>query len=105
MIPGYRPEYDVAKKRELGALCEFCARPGGDHSQECIDMDIWDLEYKDIYQVVSRSFRYDVVVPQTEEYRTISMKYALQVVRDRFGLRSEERRVGKECRSRWSPYH
>ena len=28
---------------------------------------------------------------------------------ERFGLgvqgRSEERRVGKECRSRWSPYH
>src|ERR1044072_8626822 len=23
----------------------------------------------------------------------------------RFGRRSEERRVGKECRSRWSPYH
>src|SRR2546425_53908 len=22
-----------------------------------------------------------------------------------FFLRSEERRVGKECRSRWSPYH
>ena len=22
-----------------------------------------------------------------------------------FGSRSEERRVGKECRSRWSPYH
>src|SRR2546426_2762395 len=27
-------------------------------------------------------------------------------IRDKFGaLRSEERRVGKECRSRWSPYH
>ena len=25
--------------------------------------------------------------------------------RNYFGLRSEERRVGKECRSRWSPYH
>src|SRR5260221_10933319 len=24
---------------------------------------------------------------------------------DEFDLRSEERRVGKECRSRWSPYH
>ena len=24
---------------------------------------------------------------------------------DRHLLRSEERRVGKECRSRWSPYH
>ena len=22
-----------------------------------------------------------------------------------FFVRSEERRVGKECRSRWSPYH
>ena len=22
-----------------------------------------------------------------------------------FSVRSEERRVGKECRSRWSPYH
>ena len=24
---------------------------------------------------------------------------------EELGLRSEERRVGKECRSRWSPYH
>ena len=27
------------------------------------------------------------------------------VARDRLKIRSEERRVGKECRSRWSPYH
>ena len=25
--------------------------------------------------------------------------------KDTFQVRSEERRVGKECRSRWSPYH
>ena len=24
---------------------------------------------------------------------------------EKMGKRSEERRVGKECRSRWSPYH
>jgi len=33
---------------------------------------------------------------------------ALTVTHFRFagaGPRSEERRVGKECRSRWSPYH
>ena len=24
---------------------------------------------------------------------------------DSHAIRSEERRVGKECRSRWSPYH
>ena len=26
-------------------------------------------------------------------------------LKDRIIFRSEERRVGKECRSRWSPYH
>ena len=31
-----------------------------------------------------------------------SVKLALH---DEDGARSEERRVGKECRSRWSPYH
>src|SRR5258706_7617998 len=29
----------------------------------------------------------------------------LLVVYQLFRIRSEERRVGKECRSRWSPYH
>ena len=30
----------------------------------------------------------------------------LMALREEFGAaRSEERRVGKECRSRWSPYH
>ena len=28
-----------------------------------------------------------------------------QLVAENIALRSEERRVGKECRSRWSPYH
>ena len=30
---------------------------------------------------------------------------ALGVISKSEGARSEERRVGKECRSRWSPYH
>ena len=28
-----------------------------------------------------------------------------RIIAHKSGLRSEERRVGKECRSRWSPYH
>ena len=28
-----------------------------------------------------------------------------KIFEDVLGIRSEERRVGKECRSRWSPYH
>ena len=30
---------------------------------------------------------------------------AVAEMRSVYGVRSEERRVGKECRSRWSPYH
>ena len=29
----------------------------------------------------------------------------LRKVAEHSRIRSEERRVGKECRSRWSPYH
>ena len=35
-------------------------------------------------------------------------KFGFSIVVPQFdagGMRSEERRVGKECRSRWSPYH
>src|SRR2546422_11610937 len=42
--------------------------------------------------------------------RLIDGKALAQGIRERIAkdvveLRSEERRVGKECRSRWSPYH
>ena len=33
------------------------------------------------------------------------LSYNLGLIARRMGRRSEERRVGKECRSRWSPYH
>ena len=29
----------------------------------------------------------------------------IKLINDANKYRSEERRVGKECRSRWSPYH
>ena len=39
----------------------------------------------------------------------VNLKYAASVIPTLSDLktrsRSEERRVGKECRSRWSPYH
>src|SRR3712207_7931484 len=38
------------------------------------------------------------------ERRRSRLDRLLQLRRD-VGERSEERRVGKECRSRWSPYH
>jgi len=38
-----------------------------------------------------------------------AISHQVKALEDRLGVklfrRSEERRVGKECRSRWSPYH
>src|SRR6266536_6543413 len=40
-------------------------------------------------------------------YGAIQLREKLRVddALDVWAVRSEERRVGKECRSRWSPYH
>ena len=40
----------------------------------------------------------------TREEMELCVECGAAVVRD-VAERSEERRVGKECRSRWSPYH
>src|SRR3712207_9411262 len=37
--------------------------------------------------------------------RFVTKAVSLPEPMDEDGRRSEERRVGKECRSRWSPYH
>src|SRR5256885_12270309 len=42
-----------------------------------------------------------MTVPPLARQSEASRKYFVQLRH----LRSEERRVGKECRSRWSPYH
>jgi len=46
----------------------------------------------------------DPLMEQIQLYDVVERKYAgfSQIIND---VRSEERRVGKECRSRWSPYH
>ena len=37
--------------------------------------------------------------------KKIAEKYSIPHISTGDIFRSEERRVGKECRSRWSPYH
>ena len=53
---------------------------------DCVEKNVADLVLMGIKPTYP-SAKYGYVVPFPEEKR------------------SEERRVGKECRSRWSPYH
>src|SRR3712207_5378922 len=46
------------------------------------------------------------LIKQLQEERFMPLKVIREVLDgDPERARSEERRVGKECRSRWSPYH
>ena len=62
--------------------------------------------------VTSHTQQQDSAVPDVvtgRDYGEAYLKNAMEAVRvmspQRIRERSEERRVGKECRSRWSPYH
>ena len=48
---------------------------------------------------------YEVAIAVYEENDKYLNKIENNNNEDKIGARSEERRVGKECRSRWSPYH
>src|SRR5260370_40484863 len=63
-----------------------------------------ELIYFDPSQFYS-SQEWDFLSRQTDaSFRTGRNRYNFVLPR-KGGGRSEERRVGKECRSRWSPYH
>ena len=63
------------------------------------------------YYGMSDQVYYDVYVSSATRFREFEFdgytyKYIHAKTQDGVeNVRSEERRVGKECRSRWSPYH
>src|SRR3712207_9411776 len=65
--------------------------------------------HRDEVEVVWRSFQLDPGIPEGTTHPTLSAlarKYGRTADEIRaMQRRSEERRVGKECRSRWWPYH
>src|SRR5688572_31629947 len=60
-----------------------------------------DLHYEDR---MSMSSSREIRLPFLD-YRLVSLLVPLPIEYKLRDGRSEERRVGKECRSRWSPYH
>ena len=54
--------------------------------------------------------KYGMEIDETRLKKVTAMRRAVQLIKNYnednyIDMRSEERRVGKECRSRWSPYH
>ena len=60
---------------------------------------------RDVLELTSEDIARDCDI-SAEEYRLAETgEYDISVSMLQKIARSEERRVGKECRSRWSPYH
>ena len=76
---------------------------------------LYEIHYQSIY--LRKLLSYTVRITDFNEEDFFDMKNAANVLQYHFNRiitgihrkisfkRSEERRVGKECRSRWSPYH
>ena len=58
----------------------------------------------DILDQSADGIRKNIYNPKTNRMIIINGSVYRKLLHDEY-LRSEERRVGKECRSRWSPYH
>ena len=67
--------------------------------------NIAEIKNKSI-QMGNRSFKVSELFQVTgEDYNNIKILKSNSYLVNIGNNRSEERRVGKECRSRWSPYH
>src|SRR2546425_11308706 len=55
--------------------------------------------------VQSKTFQFATAPGVLAQFWWILVLVGAAVAAAAFLIRSEERRVGKECRSRWSPYH
>src|SRR6266571_9012933 len=64
-----------------------------------------DAEHAVLYRVIAEHLEEFPAVHPSRVTPRARVTSALGATEKRPSRRSEERRVGKECRSRWSPYH
>src|SRR5256885_9242990 len=83
----------------------------GDWSSDVCSSDLWKLGFVRADGHVALFFYYSAVaavgMPMFFPAELFRMNQWLELLAMMtvVTIRSEERRVGKECRSRWSPYH
>ena len=99
----------------LRAIQERSVRPVGAEQEIAVDVRILSASHKNLGELIPQGlFREDLyyrlnvitlAIPALRERREDIAQLAMDILARLAARRSEERRVGKECRSRWSPYH
>src|SRR5437016_10808764 len=64
-----------------------------------------DLSYHQFSTDNGASWNWATSAPTINSSTSMTVFVNITTARTDYVRRSEERRVGKECRSRWSPYH
>ena len=89
-------------------------QPGNSVTERCkcaADLPIASLAHSDVplAAVVVKAREYELAAPVVKIYAEVADHLLVERLKTAVEAdarsRSEERRVGKECRSRWSPYH
>src|SRR5438876_9841349 len=83
----------------LGIPAEPLFRSRHVYGEQCINTILHELNPLFTINVTMRDIKSKNV------YSRVNSKATTQWRKTESANRSEERRVGKECRSRWSPYH
>ena len=94
-------------KNRVGQTVSIDGRcfPAGAASATESALDIYGIKLRTDKDLFDEAWRDRPEIPRGELF-VQPVKYAGESVKDKITRsRSEERRVGKECRSRWSPYH
>ena len=110
---GVRDQIDKTNeliKQYSGKACRLVRPPYGDANNDIVPANVsqpfimWDVDTLDWETKNTAS-----VISLVEKYKEQDWDGAVILMHDihstTIEARSEERRVGKECRSRWSPYH
>ena len=105
---------DSESGQSLGIVDSIDALEALRRSNLTLDTDLYELTMVAGYRLLGRGKRkacFDLYYRQNPDDGAFCIFAGLDSVIDYiknlgiFPDRSEERRVGKECRSRWSPYH
>ena len=65
---------------------------------------MWYIYTTEYYSAMKRN-EIELFVVRWMDLESVIQSEVSQKEKKKYHMRSEERRVGKECRSRWSPYH
>ena len=72
---------------------------------EIIEIKLRELKLSDINKIIKLQELIINGLENKELYADSKQEEFEEYINCNGKIRSEERRVGKECRSRWSPYH